>query len=115
MGTKFLLINDPKDITLVVEAYDQDILSADDCIGTGRIQVTDLLNLQEKENNDGRLCRVPVPIHEDAPKGWFGLGGGRRRAGTVYLELQFVPFNSTPSAWSSKTIVVGYTKRSDAG
>ncbi len=87
----------PEDTVLTVEAYDRDMLSSDDCIGVGEVRVRDLLQLQEENKAARGLSKLPVPLYVDAPKGWFGLGGGRRRSGTVNLELQFVSFTDTRS------------------
>lgn len=94
-GFSFYIRDDPSKATLKINVFDEDVLSEDDYIGSGEIRLEQLLaNARENKKS---LIEVPVPIYEDKKKGWFGLGGGKQRKGTVMLELQFVRFASDSS------------------
>lgn len=95
----FYIRGDPSKATLKINAFDEDMFSEDDFIGSGELKLEHLLaNVQE---NDKALVEVPVPIYEQKQAGWFGLGGGKRRKGTVMVELQFVPFASDSASASA--------------
>lgn len=87
----FYLRGDPSKATLRINAFDKDIFSEDDVIGAGEVPLVQILaNARE---NDKNIVEVPVPVYSNTKRGLFGFGGGRKRKGTVVLELQYIEFS----------------------
>lgn len=103
-----LYAKDPYSTVLKVVVKDKDLLREDDVLGCGKFNLGNLL-YAAKANNKGsdNAQRLPIPLYrETVKKDWFGrVTTGRKRTGTVLLDVQYVPWEdeSTESSSTNET------------
>jgi hypothetical protein len=91
---------DPDDATLRFHVFDEDLFKEDNLVGVGEVSLKQFL--ASSRENDKSVVELPVPIYTISKVGgWFGLGGSRKRKGTVLVELQYVDFGATTAHSSS--------------